>query len=158
MKVVEIMTSPVQFCRRHDTLSHAAQLMWDYECGALPVLDEHGDPVGMITDRDICMAAYTQGKALHDISVQTAASHRLVSVRPQDSLEHALSTMRANCVRRLPVVDSGRTLIGVVSLVAIARAGSTREPSDAVRAELIGASLVEVSRPHSSPPSHHSHS
>src|SRR5277367_3497637 len=125
MKVVEIMTSPVQFCRRHDTLAHAAQLMWDYECGALPVLDEHGDPVGMITDRDICMAAYTQGKTLHEILVQTAASHRLASVRPQDSLEHALWTMRTYCVRRLPVIDSGRNLIGIISLVDIARVGCT---------------------------------
>ncbi len=56
MKVQDVMTAPAHSCAAGASVVTATQLMWDYDCGALPVLDQNGRPVGMITDRDICMA------------------------------------------------------------------------------------------------------
>ena len=56
--VAQVMTRKVHTCRRGDTLHRAARLMWDHDCGAVPIVDERGHTVGMITDRDICMAVY----------------------------------------------------------------------------------------------------
>jgi CBS domain-containing protein len=121
MNIVELMLSPVHTCLRQDNLARAAQIMWEHDCGALPVVDDLGDPVAMITDRDICMAAYTQGKPLAEIQVTTAASHHLTSVRPDDSVEFALSLMAKHQVHRLAVVDRGGNLNGVVSFADIVR-------------------------------------
>jgi CBS-domain-containing membrane protein len=123
--------------------------MWEYECGALPVLNDRGDPIAMVTDRDICMAAYTQGKKLSEIPVIDAASRHLRSVRPDDSAEFALSVMRDHAVRRLPVVDIGGNLVGIVSLVDFARAKVAGEPIAREHFEQVTTSLAEVCRPHS---------
>jgi CBS domain-containing protein len=64
MKIRDIMSQDVATCREDDSLDRAAQLMWDRDVGSVPVVDGEGRPLGMITDRDICMAAYTQGEAL----------------------------------------------------------------------------------------------
>src|SRR5262245_6101900 len=64
MEVREIMSTDLETCRADDTLDRAARLMWEHDCGVVPVVDHEGTAVGMITDRDICMAAYTQGRPL----------------------------------------------------------------------------------------------
>jgi CBS domain-containing protein len=149
MQVVELMRSPVHTCSRRDNLARAAQLMWDNDCGALAVLDEHGTAVAMITDRDICMAAYTQGRALADIPVPTAASKHLFYVRPTDAVDYALSEMALHRVRRMPVLDVGGNLIGILTLGDLLRAAcegahATRMPAtpDLVR------KLADLHRPH----------
>src|SRR5262245_1269543 len=70
MRVEQLMTRTVQTCTPSDCLERAAGIMWDHDCGALPVTSADGEEprvVGMLTDRDVCMAAYTQGRALRDI-------------------------------------------------------------------------------------------
>lgn len=111
MNVAELMLSPVHTCLKQDNLARAAQIMWEHDSGALPVLDDLGlgEPVAMITDRDICMAAYTQGKPLSEIQVTTAASHHLTSVPSDDSVQFALSLMAKHQVHRLPVADREET-------------------------------------------------
>ena len=66
MKVGDLMTKDVKACSQHDSLNRAAQLMWENDCGSVPVVDSDSKVVGMLTDRDICMAAYTKGIALKD--------------------------------------------------------------------------------------------
>ncbi len=73
MKVCDLMTKKPATCSSLDSLVVAAHLMWEHDCGAIVVV-EGEKPVGVITDRDICMAAYTQGLPLHDMKVATAAS------------------------------------------------------------------------------------
>ena len=63
MLVKQIMTGDPVTCARHQTLNDAARQMWDHDVGAVPIVDEQGEAVGVITDRDICMAAYTQGSS-----------------------------------------------------------------------------------------------
>ena len=121
MKVEALMAWDVHTCGAGDSLSRAAQLMWDHDCGVLPVTDAESHVVGMVTDRDICMAAYTRGAPLEGIAVESAMAKRVFSCRPQDTILEAESIMRAHCVRRLPVVDKDARLVGLVSLNDIAR-------------------------------------
>jgi CBS domain-containing protein len=121
MKISELMTRPVQLCRPTDTLDRAAQLMWDHDIGVLVVVDESGQVVGMVTDRDICMAAYTSGVALHDIPVEQAMAKHVVSCRPDDSDETVQATMAKHKIRRIPVVDDANHPVGVLSLNDLAR-------------------------------------
>ena len=63
MRVKELMTSDVKTCSLDTNLAAAAKIMWDSDCGAVPVTDERGRVVGVITDRDICIAAATRPRA-----------------------------------------------------------------------------------------------
>jgi CBS domain-containing protein len=139
MEVGHIMNREVDVCHPHDTLNRAAQIMWDRACGAVPVINENSHPVGFLTDRDICMAAYTQGKTLSELSVEGAMSRRLVGCKTDDTLEFAGKLMRENRVRRLVVTNPDGTLAGILALDDIAceasrtvRGGINRELRDLV--------------------------
>ena len=123
MHVDELMTSPVATCRMTDTLNRVAQLMWEGDCGVIPVVDDDGKPVAMITDRDVCIASYTQGKALFDIPVATAMSKNVMVCQKGESIATAESMMRSQQLRRLPVVDDDGQLVGILSLNDIATRG-----------------------------------
>ena len=77
MKVQDVMTRNVAACGVDESLNRAAQLMWECDCGSIPVLDASGSVCGMLTDRDICMAAYTQGLPLTQIPVRNVMSPHL---------------------------------------------------------------------------------
>ena len=138
MNVQDLMTRNVACCRSGDPLTTAARLMWDTDCGAVPVLDEAGQRVvGMITDRDICMAAYTQGCGLGAGSVGSAMSRQPHTCKPGDSIELVEEVMRRDQVRRLPVVDDGR-LVGMLSLNDLALAAGNRKGSKTGQVTLEG--------------------
>jgi CBS domain-containing protein len=121
MKIENLMTPDVQYCHPQDTLESAAEKMWDYDIGCLPVVDDSHNAVGMITDRDICMAAYTQGRLLSELPVAIAMSKELYACMPNDSIKDAEEALRAHQVRRLPVLNRDRKLVGIVSLNDIIR-------------------------------------
>jgi CBS domain-containing protein len=123
MNVEQIMIRGVKVCRPNDSLNVAAKLMWDTDCGFLPVVssDGSGKVIGVITDRDICMCAYTQGKRLVEIPVATAMANRIIWCEPEDEVGKAEAIMRADRVHRLPVIDKSGRLAGVISLHDIAR-------------------------------------
>ncbi len=121
MKARELMSHHVQTCRAGATLAEAARIMWEADLGALPVVDEEGRVIAMITDRDICMAAYTQGVPLTQSSVASAMSKRLVSCSPRASLHEIEHKMLDAQVRRIPVIDELGALSGIVTLGDIAR-------------------------------------
>ena len=140
MRVEEIMKRPVVTCSVQDTLNTAARLMWETDCGALPVLAEDGGIVGMITDRDICMAAYTRGVTLEAIPVRAAMSRGVFSCRPGDTVTQAERLMQEKKVRRVPIVDPQGRPIGILSLNDLARAaarapasGTTRTGAEVIR-------------------------
>jgi CBS domain-containing protein len=116
MRVGDLMTREVQTCSADDTLTQAAQIMWDTDCGCVPVVDAKGRIIGMLTDRDVCMAAYTQGRPLHEITVESVMSQDVQVCSPSDSPAMAQALMQQYKVRRLPVVDSERRVIGLLSL------------------------------------------
>lgn len=150
MNVQQIMSRTVETCRPDDSLAVAAGKMWDRDVGCLPVVGLNGDVVGMITDRDVSMGGYTQGRPLHEIPVSVSMSHVVHSCRPGDSLIEAEEVMRTRRVRRLPVIDHGGILVGVVSINDLAREAE-REAGRKGRelsAQEVAATLAAVSEPH----------
>jgi CBS domain-containing protein len=121
MNIKKLMNTKVVTCRPTDTLNVAAQLMWEHDCGALPVVDDEGRIVGLITDRDICMAGYIQGSPLHAISVSDTMSKEVFSCQSDEPVEVAELLMTDNQIRRIPVADGDNRPIGMVSLSDIAR-------------------------------------
>jgi CBS domain-containing protein len=116
MKVQDIMTSDVQCCGPDTNLTAAAKMMWDSDCGALPVLNVQGRVMGMITDRDICMAAATKNKPASDITVWETVSGKAYTCQMSDDVHTALDIMKRERVRRLPVVDEEGMLQGIVAM------------------------------------------
>lgn len=120
MKIEKIMSTDVRSCGEADSLDHAARLLWEHDCGALPVTD-HGRAIGIITDRDICMAAYTQGKPLREISVGAVMTRNPVTCAPSDDVAVAEAKMREHRIRRLPVTENDK-VVGMLSLNDLANA------------------------------------
>ncbi len=134
MKVSDLMTREVRACTIHDSLNGAARIMWDHDCGCVPIVDGHGRLAGIVTDRDICMAAYTQGLALEAIPVERVMSAQVVSCARGDDLAIAHRLMRTHEIHRIPVVDSRGRLVGILSLSDLVGHGSgeSAAPSEAV--------------------------
>ena len=123
MKVKDLMATDVKFCATHNTLNTAAQNMWDNDIGCVPVVDKDHRVVGMLTDRDVCMAAYIQGVPLMGSLVTSAMSKQVFSCAPDDDIASAEKLMREKQVRRLAVIDAQGRLAGIISLNDIAREG-----------------------------------
>ncbi len=116
MKAEEIMTRNVQSCRPEASLAQVAALMWDYDCGAVPVVDDANRVMGIITDRDIAIAAATKGRSATDITVGEVMSGNVYSCARDEDVKSALKTMRRERVRRLPVIGSDGRLAGILSI------------------------------------------
>ena len=99
-RVGEVMVREVQTCTPRDTLERAAQLMWEHDCGALPVVDDSNHVVGVVTDRDVCMGAYTRGSALSLIAVGDVMAREPKTCASEDRLSKAESVLREHRVRR----------------------------------------------------------
>lgn len=121
MKVEELMTRKVTTCRPNDTLEQAARSMWDRDCGSLPVCDDANHVVGMITDRDICMAALFAGKPLSELSVFPSMAKQVLICNPEQDISTVEKALREAQVRRVPVVDSLGLLVGIIGLADLAR-------------------------------------
>ena len=116
MRVQEMMTGNATACTPTATLADAAGFMWENDCGVLPVVTEGGKVVGLITDRDICMAAALNNRNLSNIAVEEVISGNVYSVAPEDDIHKALETMQDCKVRRLAVVSADGTLEGILSM------------------------------------------
>ena len=123
MRVADLMTRNALSVTPDSRLSDAALVMWQADCGALPVVEAATDRViGMVTDRDICMACWSRNAAPSDVFVAEAMSQHLVHCHPEEGIERAEAVMHANQIRRLPVVDADERLLGILSLADLARA------------------------------------
>ncbi len=136
--VEAVMTRTVQVIGPNATLEEAARRLWDGDCGALPVVDgsQGRAVVGIITDRDVCIGAWTRGRPLHELPVQAVMTRPAVHCRPGDSITTAHQRMREARVRRLPVLDDERNLAGVVSIADLVRR-ALRAPHESARAEAV---------------------
>ena len=152
MKVEQLMTREIEVCKAHETLNRAAQLMWERDCGFIPVIESNGDGglVGVITDRDIAMATYVQGKQPLAIPLSRVMSRKPICCHVEDDIAQAEALMRTNQVRRLPVVNLSGHVVGVLSLNDIARevqrekgAGRKRE----VGGERLATTLAAICQP-----------
>lgn len=150
MKVSELMTQGVKACGIHDTLQRAAQIMWESDCGCVPVVDDEARVVGMLTDRDICMAGYTQGTTFAEIPVSTAMAKQVFGVAEDDLVEAAESMMRDKQIRRVPVLDGGGKLRGLLSLNDIARHTHRTKGrrGNGLSGDSIAETLAAICKPH----------
>lgn len=156
MKVEQLMTRPVLACRPDHSVAEAARIMWENDCGCVPVIQAgdglEGAVIGMITDRDVCMAAYTQGRPLSEIQVASAMTRDVATCVPEDSLETALAVMETRQIHRIPVVDSSNRLVGMLSISDLARqlARPRRRASKGLTPARIGEIMRAVAAPRSS--------
>jgi CBS domain-containing protein len=142
MKVEDVMNRAPRTLGADQMLNDAAQLMWDHDHGWIPIVDERHRIIGVITDRDVCMAAYTRGRRLEEIAVAGTMVTKVFSCKPSDSVAEALAAMRAYRVRRLPVVNDEGVLVGLVSLSDLARdAAAGGDLAD------VGATLASICEP-----------
>jgi CBS domain-containing protein len=122
MKIEQIMTRDVATCSPDDGVDVAARIMRERECGIVPVVNRGREVVGVITDRDVCLAALVSDKPLTQLRVRNAMTSRVRSCAATDSISEAEAILREGRVRRLPVLDAARRLVGLVSIDDIAQA------------------------------------
>lgn len=149
MSVENLMKTAVQSCHMDTNLETAAMLMWNYDCGAIPIVNESGAPAGIITDRDIAMGSAFDCKPLRDIPVHQVLNHReLLTCRADDDIAVALATMQKGQVHRLPVVDADGLLVGMLSMDdLILAAKSKKSKNGAVVVDQLIATLKSVCAP-----------
>jgi len=111
MKVQDLMTYNVQTCSPETNLAAVASMMWENDCGALPVVDEQAKPVGILTDRDIAIALGTRNQQASEIQAADVMSHTLHCVVPSDDIHTALKRMRREKLHRLPVLDASHIAV-----------------------------------------------
>lgn len=135
MKVKEIMSNNVRVCGPTTDLARVTQLMAERNCGALPVVSEEGEVLGIITDRDICLYAGKKLLPLNKLVVREAFTANLHYCAPDDDIQTALAIMREGNVRRLPVLlPATGKLVGLLSIDdIILLAGDTKFHSASYR-------------------------
>ena len=116
MKVEDLMTPGPRTCTRATNLAEAAALMLDADCGILPVVDDQGKLVGVVTDRDMYIALATRNTLASELTVGEVARRQVFTCSPDDDVQTALATMKQHHVRRLPVEGFGGTVAGIVSM------------------------------------------
>jgi CBS domain-containing protein len=131
MTVKDLMTSNVRSCNADTDLATAATIMWNDDCGIVPVVkNDNGEVVGVITDRDICIAAATRHMPPQNIRVADVITGQLYACSPQDDVLRAVRTMSDRRVRRIPVIDRERHLIGILSMNDVVGAAACRKGAE----------------------------
>jgi CBS domain-containing protein len=154
MKVERLMTKDVQSCTLEQSLNDVVYVMWERDCGCVPITSEdgYGRVVGMLTDRDACMAVYFNGTDLKQLRARDAMSPGVHACKPSDTIAEAEQLMQTAQVRRLPVVDEAEQLIGVISLADISRAAARIARSKSRRKQIteveIGETLAAICQRH----------
>jgi CBS domain-containing protein len=115
MQVFDVMTPGPRTCAPETTIAEAADLMWQADCGVLPVVRE-GKICGIATDRDLFIALATRNARAAELTVGSVACEPVVTCSARDDVHQALSAMKAHRVRRLPVLDDSGAVVGIVSM------------------------------------------
>ena len=116
MNVRALMNKPVQTVSADSSLAEAGKRMAENDCGVLPVVDDKDRVVGILTDRDVCLALATKNRLASEITALEVMSPHVFACGPDDDVSKALGTMRQRLVRRLPVVDDAGKLVGILSI------------------------------------------
>jgi CBS domain-containing protein len=149
VRIEDIMTRDVRACSPDDTMGEAAQVMWENDCGCVPIVDDAQRVVGIITDRDLAMAAHLQGVALRDSRVSSAMARDVKCCSPRDTPAMVQAMMQQYRIRRVPVVDEQKRLLGIITLGDLAYAMSSQQTlgGDGMTWTAIAHTLAAVSEP-----------
>lgn len=115
MKVKDVMTPHPQTIWLTESLADAASMMWENDCGVLPIVKDQ-KVIGMITDRDICMATTIRQSNPSSVSVEEVMTGEVYGVDPEDNIDQALQVMQQHQIRRVPVISPDGELKGILSM------------------------------------------
>jgi CBS domain-containing protein len=146
MKVESLLTKPARACAPTDNLHTAAEVMWSADCGCVPVTDSNQRVVGIVTDRDICMAAHMEGEPLRARTVESIMSNVVCVCAADDLVEDVARVMGEKQLRRIPVIDPDGRLVGVLSLNDLALAAVDSVNGAALNSADVGRTLAAISR------------
>jgi CBS domain-containing protein len=128
MKVLEVMTTGAVTCTPTTDLVSCARKMWDGDFGFLPVVGEHGEVVGVVTDRDICMGVAMNDRRPSDVRVSDVMTREIHRCQPDDTTDTVMRIMKEHQIRRLPVTDTDGVLKGIVSVNDLALSAGESGP------------------------------
>jgi CBS-domain-containing membrane protein len=149
MKVSEVMTREPRSCCSDTNLASVVEILWTNDCGCLPVIDENCKVIGIITDRDISIAAATRDRRPSEITVGEVITGAVECCQPDEEVNVALQKMQAHRVRRIPVVNRDGVLQGLLSLNDVAlNAQETRSRLGAITYEDLGKTMKSICQPH----------
>jgi CBS domain-containing protein len=133
MKVRDIMSDNVACCGSDTPLQDVAGMMVDCDCGEIPVADEGGRIIGVITDRDITCRAVARGRNPLELTAADCMTSPVVTVHADTSFDDCCNALEGNQIRRVPVVDEAGRCVGIVSVADIARGASGRTTAEVVQ-------------------------
>jgi CBS domain-containing protein len=133
MKVKDVMSMSVACCTEDAPLTEVAKMMVACDCGAIPVADRDGRPLGVITDRDIVCRVVAQGRNPVHLRASEVMSAPAVTVTPDQPLADCCDVLEREQIRRVPVVDESGRCVGIVAQADIARHAPSREAATVVR-------------------------
>jgi CBS domain-containing protein len=126
MKAREIMTQDPCSCSPDDSIQDVAQLMRDNDCGSVPVVDDEGQIVGTVTDRDLAIRVLAAGKSL-DTRVEEVMTPNPCCCDQDEDLKVIEQAMADNQIRRVPIVDGDGSLVGIIAQADLAIAAENRK-------------------------------
>src|ERR1041385_2228665 len=142
MKVKEVMTPNAKAIWLTESLADAAKLMWENDCGVLPIIKDGSKVIGLITDRDVCMAAAMRDGNPSAISVEEIMTGQVYAVKPEDNIDQALQVMQQHQIRRLPVINPEGELQGILSMNDIVL--HAKAPDSAARGSIDYGNVVKT--------------
>jgi CBS domain-containing protein len=151
VKVETIMTRPAWTCGPGTNLASVVETMWTHDCGIVPVVNERGEAVGIVTDRDICIALGTRNATAAMLTAADVMSQPVAGCAPEDDCFVALMTMQERGVHRLPVLGIGDAVLGIVSLDDVVKHAALVPASDPLRIgvmEVLAAVGSHKDKPH----------
>jgi len=143
MRARDIMTKDPECCRPSHTAQDAARVMRNRDCGCVPIVDDAGAVVGIVTDRDLALRAIATGKD-SSTKLSELMTPSATSCGPDDDLRDVEQKMAELQIRRIPIVDASGRCIGIISQADIARASATDSP---VTEQEIALVVEKISQP-----------
>lgn len=119
MKVKDVMKSDVGFCLAEDNLMKAAEIMLRRDCGVVPIVDAENKVVGMLTDRDLCLAVVARNRKASTVKCKELISGKAIVCAGDDNLEDVLRKMRKHQIKRLAVIEKSGELVGILSITDV---------------------------------------
>ncbi|HYC76080.1 MAG TPA: CBS domain-containing protein [Planctomycetota bacterium] len=148
MLVKDVMSTGVATCPVSRTLADAAKIMWDHDCGIVPIVEDGGEGkvIGTLTDRDACMAAYIKDRKLGDIAIADVIQQPVATCGPNDPVESALGVMRDRQIHRVPVVDKVGKLVGIITVKDVAAFAASSHATNGFREQVLQ-TLIKICQP-----------
>ncbi len=140
--VADFMTPSPYTCRPEDSLQRAAALMAEHDCGCLPVVDADRRVSGVLTDRDVCIAAARAQQSLDKLMVGQHMTRQVHTCAPDATLTEACELMRNHRVRRMVVTNPSGRLLGLLSLDDLAHARTQGAVDDHAIVDALSAASI----------------